>query len=85
MSKIDIRWLKHVNTDEARAKVKESIGNSSTTLQLLTDILQAELDEKEKSSTEDYKIPNWQCYQADRNGYKRAIKSFIHLLNIKED
>lgn len=85
MAKVDTKWLRHVKTDKERAKVKELIGNSSSTLDILMNILQKELEEKEKSSHEDYKIPNWQCYQADRNGYKRAIKSFLHLLTIKED
>lgn len=78
-------WIKHVKTKEEKQKVYETLVNSKYLRDILTNILESELKEKENSKEEDYKIPNWSCYQADRNGYKRALKSFIQLLNLKED
>lgn len=79
---MDHRWLKHTKD---KSKTKESIANSKYTLDLLKDILNKELQELDVDKKEDYNIPNWSYYQADKIGYKRAIKSFIKLLTINKD
>lgn len=82
---MDSSWLRHTKTNEDRLKVKEAIVNSVYTLDILKSILEQELSEHDRTSIEDYSIPNWSCYQADRNGYKRALKRFLNLINIKKD
>mgnify|MGYP001570701462 CR=1 FL=1 len=81
---MDSNWTRHVKTQQERDKIKEAIQNSKYTLDILSNILNKELIEVDSTSLEDYKIPNWDCHQADRNGYKRALKRFLHLINIKE-
>lgn len=81
---MDSTWIRHARDPEQRSKVKEGIKASKYTLDLLTNILQRELNEVQSTSKEDYNIPNWSNYQADRNGYERAIKRFLDLINIKE-
>ncbi len=81
---MDSNWIRHVRSDDEKSKVKETIRNSKYTLDVLSSILNKELEEVQSSSKEDYKIPNWSCYQADRNGYERAIKRFLNLININD-
>lgn len=83
--RVDSRWVRHIKDGTDKAKVIETLGNNNFVITELQRILLEELKSKETTSTEDYKIPNWDCYQADRNGYIRAIKSFLSLLNYKED
>lgn len=80
---MECNWFRHVKGEEIK-KTKEAIINSKYALDILINILNKELEDVEKTSKEDYKIPNWDCYQADQNGYKRAIKRFINLINLKE-
>lgn len=81
---MDTSWIRHAKDPDERKKIKDGILNSKYTLDLLITILKRELDEIENTSKEDYSIPNWDCYQADQNGYKRAIKRFLNLINLKE-
>lgn len=85
MSRIDTNWLKHAKTKEEREEIKKTIFSNNYTLNLLKEILEKELNEVNKSSLEEYSSPNWAYQQADKNGYKRALQSFINLLAIKED
>lgn len=79
---MDSNWIKHTKSEEERIKLKETIKNSAHVLNLLSSILIKELEEIHSTSKEDYQIPNWSCYQADRNGYERAIKRFLNLLKV---
>lgn len=81
---MDSRWIRHTKDTEGRTKVKEAIKNSVYALEILKTILNKELVEVQSTSKEDYNIPNWSQFQADRNGYERALKSFIALLEIQE-
>ncbi len=82
---MNILWFKNTKNEAERNKLKEALVNSKYTMDILRNNLKKMLEEKDSTSSEDYKIPNWACYQADRNGYKRAINDFLNLLNIKED
>ena len=82
--KVSSEWIKHTKTDEERNKVKDAVIRSEYCLEILRGILEKELQEVDSTNKEDYKIAHWPCYQADRNGYKRAIKKFINLINLNE-
>ena len=81
---MDSNWIRHAKTPEERKKVTDAINNSKYALDLLSLILVRELDQINQTSLEDYNIPNWSHFQADRNGYRRALKRFLNLINLKE-
>jgi hypothetical protein len=85
MSRLDVTWLKHAKNKEEREEIKRTLVSNTYTLNLLKEILERELNEKNRSSFDEYSSPNWAYQQADKNGYKRALQSFINLLAIKED
>lgn len=49
----------------------------------LEEIISTKIEEKSKSSVEDYKLPAWAYYKADQEGYLRALKEVLQILTIK--
>ena len=77
-----ISWTKGLDTDEK--KEVELSYNASGVLRLrLIKLLEDKIAsyEKESYSKEGYECPNWAYKQADLQGYKRALKDAITLLN----
>lgn len=81
---MESNWVKHIKSEDEKSKFKATLLNSTLVLDVLSSILNKELDSIKTTSKEDYNIPNWSHYQADRNGYERALKRFLNLINIKE-
>lgn len=79
---IDMKWLKGVEP-EKKAEFESLLRNSSLVLNKLSDILHALDDGAEKSTKADYNSPSWAFLQADTNGYRRALKDVLSLIQLK--
>ena len=77
---MDIKWIKGLKGDEKERRKKEVL-SYRTAFDDLKDILE---NLQEDVGTPDYESPSWAFKQADVNGYNRAIKSIIRLINIKD-
>jgi len=77
-------WTRHAKTQKATLEARQLVQNSGAVFDLLTNILTLELNNLDNSKIEDYSKPHWPCYQADQNGYKRAIKNVLDLINLRE-
>ena len=74
--KLQLLWTQGVSDPEATEKL---VRNSTSILRRLREIIDKELLSIPDGSVEDYSISNWSCLQADRNGYKRALKNIKKL------
>lgn len=72
-------WLSHLKTEEERIKFKDYILNSTSLWERLGDILAEKIPENNK---ENYSKASWAYYQADQNGYQRALKEIISILPV---
>ena len=74
-------WIKSLDNDQKK-EIKLSF-NSSTILRARLELLLEEKiisSDKESYSKSGYDCPNWAYKQADRSGYKRALKGVISML-----
>ena len=72
-------WLSHLKEEEDRKKFKEYILNSTSLWERLGAILADKIPE---STKENYSKGSWAYYQADQNGYNRALKEIISILPV---
>ena len=77
---LSLQWLKHLKSDEDKEEFTKYLRNSSRIFQVLTKILEGKT--KEITLEPDYSNPSWSHQQADRNGYNRAVKDIIKLIDI---
>ena len=79
---LSAKWFQWAHTQEEQAKLEEMIRNSRTVLDLLTRVLEKELQEKEAVSEASYDKPSWANWQADRNGAVRTLKNLLTLTKL---
>lgn len=70
------------DSKESKDKVKDDFVRGADALERLTKVLRSKLPEKILAV--DYENPSWAYKQADRNGYERAIKEVLDLIDIQE-
>ena len=70
-------WLSHLKDQKDKDNFKEYILNSSSIWDRLNYILDQKIIPPKAS---DYDSPSWSHYQADSNGYNRAIKDIKEIL-----
>jgi len=73
---LQMRWTQGVNNPE---EVEKLVRNSPAVLKRLREILDSAIQNIPEGTEEDYKSPSWSHLQADRNGYKRALKNIRKL------
>lgn len=79
-------WYNHLKDPEERSKFKQYIYGSKKILERQTAILdemENELDQQE-TDQDQYSSPSWAALQADRNGYRRALRRIKKLNNLDQ-
>lgn len=73
-----VEWYIGKNSPPEKAKIKALLRANRDSL----DHLELVLSKKQKDIVfpNDYNIPNWANWQADLNGYNRALKEIIDLI-----
>ena len=89
MRKLSTKWTSHLQKDEDRKNLTESVFNNNNNVVLLR--LRAILREKETSilkaqhNAQDYSSPSWPMIQADFNGQLRMLEETLDLLAFLKD
>ena len=79
MTKLDLRWCKHLKGEE-KASFEAFVRSSFPVLERLKDLI-GEMNKADAPSKKtDYDNPSWAYRQADHNGYARALKSINDLI-----
>lgn len=72
-----IDWVKGYSGKDKEKREKE-IKSFNRAFDELSNLL------KEETYTPDYDCPSWAHKQADQNGYNRAIRKVLTLINVKD-
>lgn len=79
-------WYTHIKDPEEKARFKQYLYGSKTILERQTAIIEKmenELDQQE-TDPDQYNSPAWAALQADRNGYRRALRKIKKLNNLDQ-
>lgn len=81
-------WTNHLKDQEEITRFKRHLLNSKSILERQTQIMdemERELDRSETGEAQ-YDSPSWAALQADRNGYRRALRRIkqLNVLDQKE-
>lgn len=79
----DRRWISGLNERERR-NIEDLLGSNNLVLDKLIEICYNMIKSTELDSS-DYDNPNWALRQADRVGYRRAVKQLIMLCSVNKD
>lgn len=80
-------WTKHLKTEDERARFKNSVLGSKIVLERLQHLIK-EVEEGADAVEADptkYDSPGWAYRQADRNGFRRALKAIQKLITVDHD
>lgn len=79
-------WTNHLKTKEDKDRFEKYIVGCKTLLERQTQIIddmENELNQKETDEAQ-YSSPSWAALQADRNGYRRALRRIKKLNNLDQ-
>jgi len=79
-------WTDHLKTKKEKDEFKKRVAYSSDVLDRLRAILEKDLAAsiKEAAKEENYSLPSWSCYQADKLGEQRTLRKVIDILPKQE-
>lgn len=79
-------WINHLKDPEERNRFKKYVYGCRSLLERQTAILdrmESELDSQESDPSQ-YESPSWAALQADRNGFRRALRKIKKLNNLDQ-
>ncbi len=79
-------WTKHLKEQAEKDRFSNEILGSKRVLERLTTLLDELKDEADNSELDvkNYDVSNWAYLQADRNGYKRALKIIKRIIDLTD-
>jgi len=77
------RWSNNL-TDDSKKNFEDLLGVNNKVLDRLSEICYNMINSSEMDAS-DYDNPNWAFKQADKVGYRRALKSIILLCTPQQD
>lgn len=78
-------WTQDLKTASEREEFTKVVLNSSLVLDKLRKIVYNRVISGEKVAPSDYDSPSWSHKQADSNGYARAYREILELLDFNGD
>lgn len=80
------QWTNHLKDPDEKERFKKYIYGSKALLERQTQIVEDWENELDQSETDkdQYTCPSWAALQADRNGYRRALRRFKKLTNLDQ-
>lgn len=79
-------WTNHLKDPEEKARFKKYVYGCKSLLErqnALIDKMENELDQLETDQSQ-YDSPSWAALQADRNGFRRALRKIKKLNNLDQ-
>lgn len=77
-------WFSHLPNQAEKEQFKKTVLASKIVLDRLQEICYNKIKNGEKTSETDYDSPSWAYLQADRNGFLRAYREILTLLNVSD-
>ena len=82
---IQTKWLEGLKDPSEREQFKQTVIGSKKVLDKAREIVYNIVKEAEKVRISDYDSPSWSHKQADQNGYVRALREVMLLLEVNPD
>ena len=82
---IQTQWLAGLKDPLEREQFKQTVIGSKKVLDKAREIVYNIVKEAEKVRISDYDSPSWSHKQADQNGYVRALREVMLLLEVNPD
>lgn len=82
---IQTKWLEGLKDPLEREQFKQTVIGSKKVLDKAREIVYNSIKEAEKVRISDYDSPSWSHKQADQNGYVRALREVMLLLEVNPD
>ena len=81
------KWLSHLTDEDERKEFNSRLLSSRDLFQRLTELVEIKKEENAKARTAvgSYDKPAWSGFQADHNGYERALTEVLDYLNFPKD
>ena len=75
-----LAWVRGIKDEREKEELYAQYKAAAPVLKRLTEILTAKLKESEahQKKTTNFVLPHWPAFQADCNGYQRALEEVIH-------
>lgn len=83
--RLKTEWFKDLKTQVERDEFTKTVLNSTLALDKLRKIVYNRVISGEKVTVDDYDSPSWSHKQADRNGWLRAHREILELLDFNGD
>lgn len=79
------RWTKHLKDKESKQKFEERLLLAQDIWDVLKNIIEEDLNavDKDIMNKDNYFMPAWSEFQADRIGSKRALQKVLNLIPTK--
>jgi hypothetical protein len=77
------KWYSGNMTSEEKVQRERTVRGARTTLDLLSQVIEQQIQELESNKFEDYSIPGWEYRTADRNGQIRALRNILSLTKLE--
>jgi hypothetical protein len=81
--KYDSHWIKGLNARE-KQNMEDLLGANNLVLDKLIEICYNMIRNSDIDNS-DFETPNWALRQADKVGYRRALKQIVKLCTVKGD
>lgn len=80
---MDSKWFPSGATEAEKAELEKTIRHSKFTLDLLSSIIEREIEAKEKTKLSDYDSPSWAYRRADLDGQLRTLYNMLKLTKLE--
>jgi hypothetical protein len=80
---LSLRWFNGQETKEEKEEKEVLIRNSTRILELVSQVIQKQLDELAVTKTTDYDKPGYPYYRADRDGQIRVLTQLLQTITTR--
>lgn len=81
------KWLSHITEEDRKKEFNSRLLESKDLFKRLTDLIEIKKEENSKARTalSSYDKPAWSEFQADTNGYERALTEVLEYLKFTKE
>lgn len=79
-------WTNHLKDPEEAKRFRQYMHQSKGVLDRLNEMMDKQVEELDQleADTSQYDSPSWAALQADRNGYRRAVRQIKKLITLDQ-
>jgi len=83
LKRLSVQWTANIKDKKEKEEFVKYVHGSSGVLERLEDILDSKVNAS-RPTLKDYELASWPYYEADRNGYNRALEEILELITLEK-